>query len=196
MKTFEKLTLQGQIRRMRSLAWKALDSYPLNINKVSYLGWYTNLLFRIWTGEGRSLVLRVCAPGWRSDLDLQSEAAWLEALAADADIRAPQPIADKSGKYLVDVEVPGVPGSRRCMLMSWIPGVPLGKHLNEENLALMGELFARLHDFSAGFQPDNDFTDRKLDKVLARDEEDVLFSETCLTWRLILPINIFSCRSE
>jgi Ser/Thr protein kinase RdoA (MazF antagonist) len=67
----------------------------------------------------------------------------------------------------------------RCMLMSWIPGVPLGKRLTPANLEYMGMLHARMHAYSATFEPPEGFTTRKLSSYLARDEPEVLFSESC-----------------
>jgi len=60
--------------------------------------------------------------------------------------------------------------------MTWIPGMQLEKHLTEKNLEKMGILFARLHEFSAGYVPPSGFTQRQMNKVLARDEENLLFS--------------------
>jgi len=175
---------------MRALAWDALRQYPLQVKSLHYLGWFTNLMFRVETSSGDRLVLRICAPGWRTDEDRQAEAAWLLRLASESEIEAPvlQPAQD--GHYTVVASAPGVPGSRRCILMSWLPGVNLGKNLNETNLFKMGVLFARLHLQAAAWSPPQAFTTRKMSRLLARDEPDVLFSDanraagTAHTWQV------------
>jgi Ser/Thr protein kinase RdoA (MazF antagonist) len=120
-------------------------------------------------------VLRLCAPGWRTDLDCQAETTWLLALAQDSDIEAPVPQPTRRGEFIIFASLDGAPPTR-CVLHSWIPGVNLGKQLIEPNLEKMGLLFARLHRFSLGWTPPPGFTQRQMNQVLARAEPDVLFS--------------------
>ncbi|MFC1879791.1 phosphotransferase enzyme family protein [Chloroflexota bacterium] len=181
MKTFESLTKQGQVRRLRALAFAAIKNYDLDVRAVQLVGVYTNTLFRVRTDQGHSYLLRICRPGWRSKTDLRSEVMWLQALQRDTDIGAPQPRSARTGEYLVMAQADGVPEPRRCMLMSWVPGAPLEKHLNEVNLYKLGVLFAQLHDYSAGFEPPPGFTRLKLDSIYVRGEEDSLLTESYLS---------------
>jgi Ser/Thr protein kinase RdoA (MazF antagonist) len=139
------------------------------------VGTFTNTLYRARTVDGRSCVVRVCTPGWRTETDLRSEAMWLEALSRESDIGAPVPLAARDGSYLVTARAEGVPESRHCLVMSWLPGVLLGKRLTEANLHKMGALFARLHEHGARFRPPAGFTERRMDGVYARGEEEVLW---------------------
>jgi len=68
-----------------------------------------------------------------------------------------------------------VPGGRHCLLTSWLPGPLLATALTEDNLSAMGALFARLHAHGAQWRPPDGFTERRMDREYARDEEDVLF---------------------
>ncbi|MFZ6027546.1 MAG: phosphotransferase enzyme family protein [Chloroflexota bacterium] len=172
-KPFEQLTARGQARRLRQLALAALQYYDLPGADVTLLGRFTNALFRVRTAAGQTYVLRLCSPGWRTESDIRSEIAWLNALAEETDIGAPRPIAARDGAFLVEASVPGA--ATRCMLMTWVPGRRLGRYLTQANLTKMGRLFARLHDFSSRFVPPPDFTTRKMDRVLARDEPDALW---------------------
>jgi Ser/Thr protein kinase RdoA (MazF antagonist) len=176
MLNFKDLTYRGQVKRLRKLAWKALEQYALDVETLPLAGWYTNLLFRVQTRGGPAYMLRICAPGWRTEIDLRSEVAWLNALAQETDIGAPQPLATRAGEYLPAVSVEGVPGSYFCLVMSWIPGTPLGKHLSEENMHKMGVLFTRMHAYGETFIHPAEFTTRRMDQVLARGEADVLFT--------------------
>jgi Ser/Thr protein kinase RdoA (MazF antagonist) len=179
MRRFEELTRRGKARRLRQVALHALAQYDLDVTDVRLLGVYTNTLFRVRASDGLgepiSYVLRVCTPGWRTLTDLRSEAMWLQALDRDTDIGAPVPVAARDGSFLVEASAEGVPGSRRCLLMSWLPGPLLATRLTEDNLFEMGVLFARLHAHSARWAPPEGFTQRRMDREYARDEEDVLF---------------------
>ena len=179
--TFENLTLRGQVRRMRQLAWDALRQYDLVVTGLHFMGWYTNLMFRVKTRDGLSYVLRICAPNWRTDEDRRAEVAWLQALAQEPSIEAPVPQPARDGLCIVEASAPGIPGSRPCLLMSWLPGINLGKRLDESSLFKMGLLFARMHHHGASWNPPPAFTNRRMSQVLARDEPDVLFSESIQT---------------
>ncbi|MFN2156927.1 MAG: phosphotransferase enzyme family protein [Anaerolineae bacterium] len=175
MQAFQQLTKRGQARRLRKLALRALEQYPLDVADVHLVGTFTNTLFRVRAADGTSYVLRVCTPGWRTETDLRSEAMWLAALAHETDIGAPVPLAAYDGSYLVEARAEGVPEVRRCMVTSWLPGSLLGKQLTEANLYKMGVLFGRLHAHGARFCAPPGFTERKMDGVYARDEQEVLW---------------------
>ncbi len=178
-KPFESLHPRGQARRLHALARAALEQYALDVTRLRRVGTFTNTLFRVWTAEGASYAVRVCRPGWRTDTDLLSEALWLQALARETDIPVPQPLPARDGRLLVTAAAAGVPEPRRCTVQRWLPGTPLEKRLTEDNLAKMGELFARLHAHAAGFAPPPGFTQRQLDTLYARGEEAVLWGEAC-----------------
>lgn len=178
MKPYTDLTPQGKVRRVRQLALAALADYDLDVARVTLLGAFTNTLFRVRTTDGASYVLRVCAPGWRTDTDLISEVMWLQALARDTDLGAPVPLLARDGRSLVLAESPGVPTPCRCMVMSWIPGVPLGQRLTDANLEKMGALHARMHAHGAAFDPPEGFTTRRMSAYLSREEPEILFSES------------------
>jgi Ser/Thr protein kinase RdoA (MazF antagonist) len=175
MKPYEQLTYRGKLHRLRQVACNALECYDLRVQRLSLAGWYTNVMFRVDSNDGQRYMLRLSAPGWRTENDLRSEVAWLNALAIEPLIHAPQPQAAKDGEYLVCAKTLGVT-ELLCVLMSWVPGKPLGKQLTEANLHKMGVLFARMHNHGDMFEPPAGFSTRRMDRVLAREEEDVLFT--------------------
>jgi Ser/Thr protein kinase RdoA (MazF antagonist) len=179
MKLFEQLTKCGQARRLRPLAINALDRYDFEISDMQIVGLFTNAIFRLRTNNGQSYIMRICTPGWRTKTDLISEIMWLQALSNDTNIPVPKPIPTRDGDLFVESCAPGVPETRRCVVMSWIPGSQLETRLNEINLQKMGILFAKLHDHGSRFTPSNGFTTRKMDSIYARGELEVLFSEAC-----------------
>jgi Ser/Thr protein kinase RdoA (MazF antagonist) len=132
------------------------------------------------TAQGKSYVIRLCAPGWRTETDIRSEVEWLKAISLETNIGVPWPVPARNGEYVIEAPLPGIPEYGRCVLMTWIPGKPLAKQLTEANLYQMGVLFARLHDYSLRFTPPPGFTQRKMSQFLARDEENVLFQPNTL----------------
>jgi Ser/Thr protein kinase RdoA (MazF antagonist) len=159
------------------MALQALGEYDLVVKRVRPAAHGLNTLFRVETEVGETYALRISHPTWRTDEDLASELLWLEALARDTEIGAPVPIRSRRGGRITRVAVDGVPEPRRCVLMSWIPGVNLIERLTEPHLRQLGELAARLHDHAARFSPPCGFTQRRLSGIFARGEHALLFAE-------------------
>lgn len=177
MQPFEKLSYRGKTRRLRQLAMNALLCYPMEVASVHLIEAFTNANYRVKTRDGGSYFIRVCEPNWRTDLDLISEVAFLQALSRDGNFNTPLPIASKTGDYIIEAAAEGVPESRRCMVMSWLPGVRMGLRLTEENLHNMGILFARLHEWSLQFVPPPSFTRHRVDNPYHRGRPEILFDD-------------------
>ncbi|MBN1971244.1 MAG: phosphotransferase [Candidatus Delongbacteria bacterium] len=154
-----------------------LLQYDLEIEEVLFHGFYTNTIFRINTKDGKSYALRVSYPGWRTELDLYSEAKWLSALANSTDIGAVIPIPSKSGEFSIKTTLDDV-DTHVCLLMNWLDGDMLADNLTNDNIFKMGELFAKLHIFSENYRPEGLFTDRKMSNIFARGEKNILFEES------------------
>jgi Ser/Thr protein kinase RdoA (MazF antagonist) len=179
IRPFDELSKRGQAQRLKRLAIQALRQYELEVTSIRLAGLFTNAIFRLCARNGRTYALRVCTPGWRTAEDLASEVMWLLALARDTDIPVPEPYPARHGDFIVEAGAPGVPEMRRCLVMNWLPGSLLGRHLNEANLFKMGLLFAELHDHATHFAPPEGFTQRKMDSIFARGEPNVFFSADC-----------------
>jgi Ser/Thr protein kinase RdoA (MazF antagonist) len=182
-KPFQDLSPRGRLQRLRGIALQALGEYDLVVKRVRPVANGLNTLFRVDTAAGQSCALRISHPTWRTDLDLASELLWLDALARGTEIGAPVPIRSRQGEWVTWAAAEGVPERRRCVLMSWIPGVNLIERLTEPNLRQLGALAARLHEHAASpgvaafLSPPSGFTQRRLSGIFARDEENLLFAD-------------------
>jgi Ser/Thr protein kinase RdoA (MazF antagonist) len=174
MKPYSNLTLAGKLRRLRALAVAALAHYDLKNPEITYYGFETNLLYRVTTASGERFMLRLAVPGWRTFVDLQSEALWLDALGREPDVSAPSILPARSGEYVLALSQPGVPHTWNTSLMSWVPGRLLRHYLTERNLEKMGALFAALHHHGASWSPPAGFTTRRFEHWLSRGEENLI----------------------
>ena len=180
MKPYEELTSKGKLRRLRGLAEDALRQFGVTAVQLKLHGRDTNLIYRVRTDDGRTLALRVANAKWRGVDAAVSEAMWLDALARDTDIPVPQLVHSPADEAVVLPQAAGVPDGFHAVLMSWLPGVLLGKRLTAPNITKMGELFAKLHLHGASWQPPDGFTDKKFNQFLSRGEPNVLFAEPSL----------------
>lgn len=180
MKPYEELTLPGKLRRLRGLAEDALRQFGVTAVSLKLIGTDTNLIYRVWADDGRQFALRIANPKWRGVEAAVSEALWLDALARDTDICVPQMQHTPAGEAVVLPQAVGAPTDRHAVLMNWLPGVLLGKRLTAQNITKMGELFAKLHQHGASWQPPDGFTRKKFDQYLSRGEENALFAGASL----------------
>jgi Ser/Thr protein kinase RdoA (MazF antagonist) len=165
------------MRRLHDMAREALPRFGLAGASCTLLSASTNTIFDVRTNAGERLVLRIASPGWRTFVDLQSEAMWLEALARDTDLCTPRVIRAVDGEAVITMQTAGVPQPCHLTLTTFLPGVMLGKRLTEANLKKMGALFARLHQHGKAWQPPAGFSQRTFEHFLSRGEENALLDE-------------------
>jgi Ser/Thr protein kinase RdoA (MazF antagonist) len=157
------------------MAVAALEQYDLEPRRVTTMSTDLNGVFRVETAAGERRVLRITPPDWRTEAETRSEIAWLLALARDTDIEPVQPLPNRAGRYVTTVAMDGVPEPRRCVLFSWVPGVPVVEQLTERNVTAMGLLAARLHTFAETFVPAADFSIPQLDRVFKGPDPILIF---------------------
>lgn len=151
MRDFGDLTDAGRLRRLAALGRAALAHWPVEAARFRLLAEHTNVTFRVDATDGSRYALRVCAPGEHSREDHEIEVDWMAAVAAQTEVLVPRPIPTRDGGFLVEVEVPGVPEPRFCLLSGWVPGRPLEGR--PEHYPLLGEAMARLHRHALGYRP-------------------------------------------
>jgi Ser/Thr protein kinase RdoA (MazF antagonist) len=146
MRAYEELTEQGKIRRLHGLARAALDFYDIPVQRLSCIARDTNTTFRVDAADGARFALRVGAPPTDTNLDIDTEMAWLDALARETSIAAARPLRNRYGDFVSVVEQESVPHARRCVLFRWLPGKVIGESADREDYQMLGVLAARLHD--------------------------------------------------
>lgn len=150
---------------MRQLAIAALSYYGVTEARFHLLRQAGNTLFRIQTSslpktetanelfEEDQYLLRVHEPGYQEPEAIELELAWLNAMRREAELPVPEPLATLDGQWLLPVNVPGIPGTRYCSLLRWVKGRSTKNRFQPHHLRAQGKLMARLHNFSAQWQP-------------------------------------------
>lgn len=176
MKPYSTLTVRGQARRLRSLAFNALQHYRLDVRRVRLVTNDMNGIFRVDTCGGEKYILRVTMPEGGHTLDhVVAEMDWLAALASETDLRVPRPVAAEDGSLVVEAQGPGVPEPRFCVIFSWVPGRDLVEEMKDENIANLGGLMAKLHAHAQTYSPPEDLSLLQFDRVFPFPEPVVLF---------------------
>ena len=153
MKPYDQLTRLGKLRRMRSLAVKALAEYDLRPQWIKFLADDTNISFKIRSFEGENYVLRIYSNEETTLAENQAEVFWLQALKRDTDLKFTEPVLRVGGEAITIAGVPGIPGEKRCILFTWVPGRVLENSLNPQNYFKLGVTMAKLHDHAESLKP-------------------------------------------
>jgi Ser/Thr protein kinase RdoA (MazF antagonist) len=175
LRPFFELTTRGKLGRARRVALAALEHYDVAVRSMQAVTYHLNVLYRLDTTDGERYALRISHWDWRDDIELNSELAWLNALADETDIGAHRPLPNRDGDLVTTVSVDGFPERQRVVLFTWAAGVPLAERLTDANVEQMGVLSARLHEHGATYSPPDGFTTRRLDRLFPRGEQNLIF---------------------
>ncbi|MGW8225906.1 MAG: phosphotransferase enzyme family protein [Anaerolineales bacterium] len=167
MKPYSELTRLGRLRRLRRLAQAALEAYGLDGARLTFIQYEGNLVYRVDLQGSSSeraqgspylenrYLLRILTS---SDMEyVASELTWLSALS-QAGLPVPNPVLTQEGQLLTRITTPGVPGGKIISLMHWIDGRRLTKGFHPHHFHALGMMVARLHEFSACWQPPEGFS--------------------------------------
>jgi hypothetical protein len=143
-----------RIARMRRVAVRALDAYPLVDRELRFVADEENATFRVdaTAADGRDrFLLRVHRPA-RHGRDVDSAAAvgselgWLTALRADTDLLVPAPLRTIDGTLTTVAASPDVPEARVCSVLRWMDGRVHAAAPRPVHLYRLGDVMARLHN--------------------------------------------------
>lgn len=124
--------------------------YPVDA-QISLLSLSENATYRIDDpASGRTAVLRVHRTGYHSPGAIESELAWLQALRRDEGLLTPAVYRSVDGREVVDIELDGV--TRQTVLFEWLPGAEPPEDQLTGKFELLGEICARMHRHSRGWQ--------------------------------------------
>lgn len=178
MKPYYTLTERGQARRLRALAFNALQQYDLDVSHLSLVTNGINGIFRLDLQDGQKFILRISLPERSHTLDyLLAEMDWLKALAKDTTLSVSRPVPARDGSLVVEASANGVPEARLSVIFTWVPGTDLVRHLSPLNISRLGELMAHLHMHSKTYQPPSGYSLLHYDRVFPFSDPVILFDD-------------------
>ncbi len=134
--------------------------WPLKCASIAPLKVRENAVYAVHLHDGAKVALRVHRCGYHSDVALESERTWLQALGLSG-FAVPQHVLSSAGHSFERVRIEGFEGERQLDIFQWINGQQLGSV--EAGVALtgasvgdiyreVGRLAARLHNHSATWE--------------------------------------------
>jgi Ser/Thr protein kinase RdoA (MazF antagonist) len=172
---YGQLTRRGQIRRMRTVAERALHLYGIEPVALSLLAHAFNTTFKVTGRDDERYVLHILRPVENAvRVRVESELWWLDHVRADLDLTVPAAVRTSSGEDVVSVAVEGMDAPRLGTLFTWIDGRVLHHQLRPPHLVAVGRLTARLHHHSAHLRVPPWFNRPQVDRADAETEEEVV----------------------
>ena len=140
-----------QTDSLTKFAHEILKKYGISDAEVECINFEFNATFSISTVSGQKYALRLNINSTRVASNIQAETQWVRGLSRTPSINVPTPIASLADTYLVSAihadsgqEIFGV-------MYSWLEGEELGDEPTLEQLRIVGQTMALLHDNSSNF---------------------------------------------
>jgi Ser/Thr protein kinase RdoA (MazF antagonist) len=148
---FDDLPREEQVYRLRKLAQVVLQEFGFNQYQLTFLQHLVNTTFRLDCNQGRYLVRIHRA---RTRIAVESELAWLEALAHETTLPVQTPQCSIDGKMIVVGKQIGVPEPYPVTVLSWLNGQVLPQDCRSpHHFYRLGQLVAKLHHHSQHWAP-------------------------------------------
>ncbi len=142
---------------LAGLARRALAHYDIGEDAaLELLNVSENATFAVDEPDGRRTVLRVHRRGYHDRAEIESELHWLDALRAEAGVRTPRILPDRSGSRLVTLD--GEEEPRYAVLFEWLPGAEPAEDRLADSFEALGEITARMHEHVRSWRPPAGFT--------------------------------------
>jgi Ser/Thr protein kinase RdoA (MazF antagonist) len=158
-------------RTFTPAARAALNSFPIDPEDLALVTLSENVTFKVADRrDGQTYVLRLHRPGYHTLDELESERAWIRALA-EAGVEVPSAVPARDGRDYVPVTIAATGEQRFAGLARWAEGRLLSEVLAEtddqgaiENyFAQLGAITASMHNQASAWQPPPGFRRHALD---------------------------------
>jgi Ser/Thr protein kinase RdoA (MazF antagonist) len=142
---FAGLSTRGQVRRLRLAAFEVLSHWPIEVRRLRLVYHGFNCTFRVDATDGRTFSLRLSVSSRKSAEALRAEMAWLDALAAESEVRVPVPQHTVDGASTAEVFVPSLGRSLPAAMFSWLYGPNVESVVTPKHVTALGRAMAQLH---------------------------------------------------
>ncbi len=145
---YDDLDEPDQVEVVTEVAQRAAVAFGLPDAEPELVVHAFNTTFKVAGADGTPYALRVNTNSHSDDRAIAAQVAWLRAIAAETDVRVPEPVAAQDGSFVITVTDPRVGRPLRVVLNAWLDG-PDVEDLTVEQAHALGGVMARLHRHAA-----------------------------------------------
>ena len=139
----------AQVGVLRRVALTAAEAFGLEVHRLEPVLHGFNTTFRVETGDGRPLALRVNTNSVSTPAHVAAQQAWVHAVARDTDVRVPDAVAAPDGRTVVAAPCPELGRDLLCVVNTWLEGPDVGE-CDPEQAHALGRAMATLHAHARG----------------------------------------------
>jgi Ser/Thr protein kinase RdoA (MazF antagonist) len=167
MSLFTELHFEHQQQLYHEAALQMLAKHQITPFSITALSYVNNATFQVVGAGKQPYALRIYRPHQSSASAIRSELRWLQALAAETELRVPHPITPPSDDELEDallrVKLPESSDPLYGVLFDWLDGeiLPTAQH-TPELAEQIGATIGQLHEHSRTFSYTANYPRRKL----------------------------------
>lgn len=143
-KPFHQASYLEQVARLRKLARKALEEYPIKVKSINFINHGENTTFRILAKSGQTYLLRIHRQDYHTKSAIIEELTWLHHLAKKG-LSVPNPVLSKKENMVETIESHET-GSRNCSVFKWIHGSFIRKSVKPRHMFEIGQLLGDLQN--------------------------------------------------
>lgn len=199
MKSFEELTRQAKILRLRRLAKVALAGYGLGDARFKLIRLAGNAVFRVYDSqsilsgadsdlfEKDQYLLRIHDKREQPTDAIKLEMEWLKAMRRDAGLPVPEPVPALDGRLLIRTSIPDVIEEHDCTLLRWVKGRYVIKNIQPYHFRAQGRIMAQLHNHASQWQPPDDYMKRRFDRAGLFENDAGAGMPNSKAWPLLPP---------
>lgn len=140
-----------QTDSLSKFAHEILKKYGISDAEVDCINFEFNATFSISTVSGQKYALRLNINSTRVASNIQAETQWVRELSRISSINVPTAIASLADTYLVSAVHADSGQEIFGVMYSWLEGEELGDEPTLEQLRIVGQTMALLHDNSSNF---------------------------------------------
>lgn len=149
---YASLTDAEQVEALRPVALDAAAAFGLEVAVLEPLLHSYNTTFSLQATDGRRFALRLGTNSKSTVAHARAQQAWVAAIAAETEVRVPEPLRGADGEAWVLVQAPPLGREVLVTAASWLEGDDAGA-LTPESAAALGCAMAQLHVHAAGWAP-------------------------------------------
>ncbi len=148
---FFEVSQSEQIISLTNTAHTVLERYGVMGSKVECVNYEFNATFAVTTESAEKFALRININSTRTPENILAEVEWVQYLRRVLGVRVPQPLTNLDDSCLTSIQHSESGTLLNCVLYSWLDGEEIGDEPSMEQLHIVGQTIARMHQSAPEF---------------------------------------------
>lgn len=170
MAAYADLDAESQVAALRPVASAGAEQLGLEVAGIVAVHHGYNTTFRVRTTDRSRYAVRVLTNSQSTPSHLESQHAWMHALARETTVLVPNPVTGPDGASHAVVEHEDLERPFTVVAASWLPGSEIGQ-LSLEQAHELGVTMATMHNHATTWTPPDGSSLAVFDEPLFGDED-------------------------